>query len=537
MQKNILIFISLLSLLSLSFALPPDFIFGTATAAYQIEGAYNEGGKGASIWDYFSNIKGIINNNDTGNIADDFYHRYEEDIQLMRKMGLKNLRISISWPRIFPEDNYDRPNDEGVRFYNNLIDKLIENGIEPWVTLFHWDLPQVYNDFSERGTWLNENIPHKFNLYADFCFKTFGDRVKNWLTMNEIQTFTWLGYGQGIHAPGRCSKEFNENCAKVGGGGNSSTEPYIAAHHALISHALAVKTYREKYQKKQNGKIGMTINSDFILPFNASDPLDIEAANIQMVFSYGWFADPIIFGDYPEEMKRLVSGSRLPTFNKTMKDLLRNSCDFLGLNYYTASYGKWTEEKGTTFSTDPQIIKTIYNASGHILGPQADSKWLIVYPEGLYGKLKWINSRYNKRKDSDNLEKKGRRVNYKEEGENPYSIIIFENGVSCPGESELPISDALNDTFRVDYVKSHLFQLNRALEEGVPVKGYFLWSFMDNFEWADGYNVRFGIVYVDYKNNISRTLKSSGLFYADLIRREEERKNGRAKDGFLRVEE
>ena len=512
-SKTFFIFLSLLSLLS---SLPADFVFGTATAAYQIEGAYNEGGKGPSIWDYFASINGTVHNNDNGNVADDFYYRYLDDIQLMRKMGFTHLRISISWPRIFPEDNYDSPNEEGVSFYNNLIDSLLANGIEPWVTLFHWDLPQIYNDFTGKGTWLNENVPHKFNQYADFCFKTFGDRVKHWLTMNEIQTFTWLGYGSGTHAPGRCSPEYNPNCEKVGGGGNSSIEPYIAAHHALISHALAVQTYREKYQKIQKGKIGMTINSDFILPFNTSHYDDVQAANIQMAFSYGWFADPIVFGDYPEEMKKQISGNRLPVFNETMKKLLKNSCDFLGLNYYTSFYGQRNYQQGSDYPTDSQTIKTPYNASGHVLGPWADSKWLIVYPEGLYGKLHWINNRYNK-----NLNQQK-------------SIIIFENGVSCPNENNLPLIEALNDTFRVDYVKNHIFQMSRASDEGVPVQGYFLWSFMDNFEWADGYDVRFGIVYVDYKNNISRTVKNSGWFYSDLVRKHEERK--RNDVGFLQYE-
>lgn len=251
----------------------------------------------------------------------------------------------------------------------------------------------------------------------------------------------------------------------------------------------------------------MTINSDFILPFNSSHYDDIKAANIQMAFSYGWFADPIVNGDYPEEMKNLV-GERLPAFNETLRNLLRNSCDFLGLNYYTSSYGKWTYEKGANYSSDSQTIKLPYNASGHVLGPVADSSWLTVYPEGLYGKLKWINDRYNSQRANNN---------------DAYPIIIFENGVSVPHENDLPLAEALNDNFRIDYVKNHILQMKRASDEGIPVKGYFLWSFMDNFEWADGYNVRFGIVYVDYRNNITRAVKNSGWFYANLIKEEEEK--------------
>ena len=475
--------------------LPENFAWGTATAAYQVEGAWNISGKGLSIWDYFTTFPGRINNNDNGNVADDFYHRYPEDIQILKQLGIKNFRMSISWTRVLPTGEASNPNPAGVQFYNDLFTALLKAGIEPWVTLYHWDLPQAFNNFTAESTWLNPDVANKFNDYADFCFKTFGDKVKYWLTMNEIHIFSLVGYGFGFHAPGRCSPEVGSWCKEVGGGGNSSTEPYIVAHNALIAHGLAVRTYRTKYQKAQKGKIGMTISSSYSLPSNTSEPNDYKAANIAVAFQYGWFADPQAFGKYPDEMTSLITGNRLPKFNSTTSDLLKGSFDFLGLNYYYSNYAQWTGVPGNNFGNDGRLNTSPYNATGHLIGPFAASSWLNVYPPGLRGMLQWIKKRYN----------------------NP-EVYIFENGVSCPDESQIPESQALNDNFRMNYIYDHVAQMvdSHALDD-VNVKGYFLWSLLDNFEWSDGYNIRFGITYVNYDQNLTRTVKDSGYLYSDII--------------------
>ena len=219
---------------------PRDFAWGAATASYQIEGAWNEGGKGRSIWDDFVEIPGVINNGDDGKVADDFYHRYQEDIDMMKGMGLKHYRFSIAWPRVLPDGTIENVNNEGVDFYNRVLDSLIAADIEPWVTLYHWDLPSALHNNTATGGWLNPEIPEIFNSYADFCFKTFGSRVKHWITINEPSSIAWLGFGAGVHAPGRCSPSVNERCATIGGGGDSSIEPNIVSHHLLLAHGLAV---------------------------------------------------------------------------------------------------------------------------------------------------------------------------------------------------------------------------------------------------------------------------------------------------------
>jgi beta-glucosidase len=474
--------------------LPADFAWGSATAAFQVEGAWNVSGRTESIWDTFQDNPGRIYNNETAHVADDFYNRYQSDIDLMVSLGIKAFRMSFSWTRLLPNGDLSVINQEGVDFYMSLLTSLKSSGIEPYVTLYHWDLPSSFNSKSNTSGWLDPDMPNKFNTYSDFCFQTFGHLVKNWLTMNEIQTFAWVAYGLGIHAPGRCSSNYGSWCEEVGGGGNSSTEPYIVAHHALIAHALAVRTLRTKY-KSQNGRIGLTINSGFELPFNTSDLNDVNAVNTAVAFEFGWFADPVVFGRYPPEMTQAIQDGRLPSFNQSMAKLLAGSFDFLGLNYYGSYYVKWTGQNGNDYASDGKFYKTGVNATGHQIGPQADSSWLYVYPQGIRLMLNWIKKRYNSPE-----------------------IYVFENGVSCPNESEIPFPAVLNDTFRVDYVYHHVMTImDSIIIDKVNVKGYFLWSLLDNFEWTDGYRVRFGITYIDYSQNLTRHLKESAYLYASLI--------------------
>ncbi|KAG2386432.1 hypothetical protein C9374_002878 [Naegleria lovaniensis] len=320
---------------------PSDFIFGTATAAYQIEGAYNDDGRGMSIWDEFSHTLGKTANGDTGDVADDHYHKVRQDVDLLYDLGIKNYRMSISWTRILPNGLLSGGvNQQGIDHYNMEINYLISKGINVMITLFHWDYPQYLE--SVFGGWLNKNVSiSAFCDYADLCFQLFGDRVKLWITLNEPWVVAWLGYGVGVNAPGiRTPDKSENNDSSVNSRtyGNSSTEPYLAAHHQLLAHAHAVKIYRSKYQSIQQGKIGIALNSNYNEPLNENDPLDIEAAERQQLFDLGWFADPIVFGDYPQVMKDLVGKERLPEFTIEEQQILAKSFDFIGLNHYTSRY-------------------------------------------------------------------------------------------------------------------------------------------------------------------------------------------------------
>ena len=473
----------------------PNFTWGAATAAYQVEGAWNIDGKGPSIWDTFTHIPNRTANNATGDVATDFYHRYLEDISTMKSLGIKNFRMSLSWPRLLPNGTVDQPNPQGVDFYNKLIDALLAADIEPWVTLFHWDLPAALDNKTPTGGWLNPNITNIFNDYADFCFENFGDRVKHWITFNEIQVFAYYGYGQGFNAPGRCSPDVASWCQEIGGGGNSSTEPYIVAHHALLSHGLAVQTYRQKYQESQNGTIGLTINTNFAEPYDPSNPDDVAAVDTDVTFWFGWIAHPLTFGSYPDAMIRLVSGDRLPSFTEDQAALLKGSFDFIGINHYTSKFVKYTGIPGNDWASDKQLIESDTDVNGKLIGPYAQSSWLQVYPLGLRKLLKWIDKNYN----------------------HP-AIYVFENGVSVPNESEMPIEQALNDTFRINYLQDYIGNMILAiLEDKIDVRGYFVWSLMDNLEWIAGYDIRFGLIYVDYANNLTRHLKDSAVWYSNLI--------------------
>jgi len=474
---------------------PKDFSWGVASAAYQVEGAWNIDGKGPNIWDYFSAIPNRTYEGETGQVADDFYHHYPDDIKIMQNLGIKNFRISLAWSRLLPNGTVDTPNPAGVQFYNDLINACLAADIEPWVTLYHWDLPQAFNDFSANGTWLNPDIVNKFNDYADFAFQSFGDRVKHWLTFNEISSFTWFGYGHGTEAPGRCGPDFGDWCTSIGGGGNSSTEPYIAAHHALLSHALAVQTYRTKYQKAQNGTIGLTMAVNMAYPWDSTNQDDIAAVDTDLIFQMGWFADPLVFGKYPDIMIEYV-GDRLPAFTEDQSELIKGSFDFLGLNHYTSHYVQHTGIPGFNYGNDSRLIQNSTDVHGHLIGPVAESSWLNVYPKGMKDLLKWADTRYS----------------------HP-TFYIFENGVSVPNENNMPINEAQNDTFRIGFLKGYITNLILAvLEDGVDVRGYFIWSILDNYSWESGYRIRYGLLYVDYNNNLTRYIKDSANWYSDFIK-------------------
>ena len=295
---------------------PEDFTWGTATSAYQIEGAAKADGKGPSIWDAFTHIPGKTANNENGDVACDHYHRFREDIALMKDMGVDAYRFSISWSRIMPTGRGE-VNEEGIQFYSHLIDALLEEGITPWVTLYHWDLPLALQ--LEMDGWLNPEIQHVFADYAAVCFERFGDRVKHWITLNEPWVVSILGHGQGVFAPGRVS----------------NSEPYLAAHHLILSHARASERYRRDFAH-QKGKVGWSNNCDWREPLT-DKPEDVAAAQRALEFFVAWFTDPVYKGDYPEVMREKL-GDRLPQFTEGEKALIKGSSDFFGLNHYTTMY-------------------------------------------------------------------------------------------------------------------------------------------------------------------------------------------------------
>jgi len=368
-----------------------DFLWGTATAAYQVEGASTVDGRGACIWDTFCALPGRIANNDNGTVAADAYHHVEEDVSLMRQMGMNSYRFSLSWSRIMPEGR-GQVNHLGIAHYSRLIDLLVAANIQPLVTLYHWDLPQALE--TEYSGWLNaENIERDFVAYADACFSAFGDRVKMWATINEPWTFSLLGYGSGDFAPGRCSDR--TKCAL----GDSSTESYLVGHTVLNAHAAAVELYRKRYQRAQGGKIGIVLNLDFAEPFDSENAADVAAARRMNEFTLGWFADPIFLGTgYPQSMTDYV-GARLPEFTAKQAARLQGSVDFLGLNSYSMKYVKATSDgvgaEAGGWSADQRSSISMLNSVGASAGKMAASPWLVVAPGAFKAVLAWVARRYN----------------------------------------------------------------------------------------------------------------------------------------------
>ncbi|XP_010493858.1 PREDICTED: myrosinase 1 [Camelina sativa] len=465
-----------------------DFIFGVASSAYQIEGGR---GRGLNIWDGFTHrypekAGADLKNGDT---TCDAYTYWQKDIDVMGELNATGYRFSFAWSRILPQGKRSRGvNQNGIDYYNGLIDGLIARNITPFVTLFHWDLPQTLQD--EYEGFLNRTIIDDFKDYADLCFEKFGDRVKHWITINQLYTVPTRGYAIGTDAPGRCSLTHDIRCY----GGNSSTEPYIVAHNQLLAHATVVDLYRTKY-KDQGGMIGPVMITRGFLPFDDT-PESKEATYRSKEFFHGWFMEPLTKGKYPDIMRKLV-GERLPEFTETEAKLVKGSYDFLGLNYYVTQYAQnddtvvpWANH---TAMMDPKAILTYENAKGEPIGPMF-SKGAYYYPKGIYDVMEYYKNKYG-----DPL------------------IYITENGISSPGDQ--PLEEAMADYKRIDYLCSHLCFLRKVIKEkGVNVRGYFAWSLGDNYEFCNGFTVRFGLSYVDFNNvTADRDLKASGKWFQQFI--------------------
>ncbi|GLB39191.1 putative glycosyl hydrolase 1 family protein [Lyophyllum shimeji] len=455
--------------------LPSDFMFGLATASYQIEGSTTASGRGPSIWDTFTHKKPFpIADGSTGDNATDSFRRWKSDIALLKSYGVNSYRFSISWSRIIPNGGRNDPvNQEGIRFYRDFIEELVKAGIKPCVTLYHWDLPHTLHD--RYGGWLNRETVDDFVHYAKVCFQAVGDLVKHWITHNEPWIISVLGYGYGIFAPGRSSNR--ERSAE----GDSNAEPWIVSHNLILSHAYAAKLYREEFKPTQGGSIGITLDCVWYMPYDGDSPECVQAAQRALDTRIGWFADPIYKGHYPSSLVSSL-GDRLPKFTPEEIAVVHGSSDFFGLNTYTSNLVR----PGGGDDFNGKVTTGFVRPDGTQLGTQAHVSWLQSYPPGFRALLNYLWKTYNK------------------------PIYVTENGFAVKDENKLSIPEAINDVDRVDYYRGYTQALLEAINvDGVDVKSYFAWSLLDNFEWADGYGVRFGVTYVDYDTQERFPKKSS----------------------------
>jgi beta-glucosidase len=436
-----------------NYVFPRGFVWGTATASYQIEGAWDEDGKGLSIWDTFAHTPGKIYQGETGDIADDHYHRFLEDVSLMSQMNCKAYRFSISWARIFPE-GHGRINEAGLKFYDRLIDALVASGIQPFITLYHWDLPQALQD---KGGWVNRETAGYFADYAACVVRRYSDRVKHWITINEPWVAANHGYIIGEHAPGIKDK-------KAG---------LAAGHHLLLGHALALQAIRGIDPRAEVG-IALSLS-----PTEASSdaPADIAAANADWDRNGRWFLEPLFSGHYPAIIFDENGGADAVPVRPNDMSLISQTIDFVGVNYY---------------------FRTVRGASGKIAkisgSEYTDMGWE-VHPQSLRHLLNKIHKDYRLP-----------------------PVYVTENGCALP--DQLTESGHVHDIKRIRFIHDHLVELRRAMRDGVSVRGYFVWSLMDNFEWALGTSKRFGLVYVDFATQ-KRMIKDSGYWYSRVVQRNE----------------
>lgn len=491
--------------------LPSNFAWGTATAAYQVEGGTSQDGKGKSIWDTYSHLEPSRTNGENADVACDHYNRMPEDVGLMASLGAEVYRFSIAWSRVIPLGGREDPvNEKGLAFYDDLIDRLLARGIEPVVTLFHWDTPQALYD-RYGGPLGTDEFRADFEWYARLCFARYGDRVRKWVTFNEPYIISIFAHLNGTLAPGHCAAR----------GTDTKSEPWRVGHSVILAHAAAVKIYWDEFRPSQGGAISVVLNGHFYEPYDAGDPRDVEAAQRRMEFYIGWFGDPIFLGkDYPVAMRTYL-GARLPEFTPEQQQLLSETSPkngFYGMNHYTTKFARAGRGVPAEDDWTGNIDELAANSEGAVVGPLSGMPWLRTAPDGFRKLLNWVWDRYH------------------------LPVIVTENGCPCPDESTKEKS--LNDGFRTTYLGSYLDAISRAIyEDGVPVEGYYAWSLMDNFgtfrpaisvifpnlqrrmltpsssvEWAAGYGPRYGIVHVDFET-LERTPKGSAYYLRDTFKR------------------
>ena len=433
---------------------PEGFLWGTIQSAYQVEGAWNEDGKGPSVWDEFAHMPGKIEDGGTGDVACDHYHRYREDVAIMQSMHLNAHGFSIAWPRVLPEGKGE-VNEKGLDFYSRLVDELLEAGIKPIVMLHHWELPLALH---KEGGWPNVDTARRFGEFASLCFERLGDRVTMWATFNEPNVVAKNGYMHGGHAPGLKDLRLG----------------YQAAHTMLFAHGLAVEALRAT---RPEAKIGIMLDPEPAHPATDSDA-DRKAAELAHEYQNRWFLDPIYRGDYPAEMRERL-GDILPEFNEQQRSAVTAPIDYLGQNYYSRLLAKAApgESRGWDYA-EPQL-------------PTTQMGWEI-YPPGLREILNWLHQEYS-----------------------PPELYVSENGASF--EEAADSDGRVHDEQRRVFIRDHIVQAHHALQDGVPLKGYLAWSLLDNFEWTLGYSRRFGLVHVDF-GSLKRTIKDSGKWYTEVAR-------------------
>ena len=453
--------------LSKYIAFPKEFVWGCAAAAYQVEGAWNEDGKGPSIWDTFVHTPGHIANSETGDVTVDHYHRYQEDVALMKSLSLDAYRFSISWTRVLPTGT-GHVNQSGLDFYDRLVDELLKHEIEPYACLFHYDLPQALQD---QGGWPKRETAFAFADYAHVVSERLSDRVKVWMTHNEPWVTAMAGYGDGEHAPGI----------------KDIPAAFKALHHLLLSHGLAAETIRAS--ARQPVKVGITLNLNPVHPASESKKDRDAASRMDTVLNRSTL-DPLLKGTTPLQefaIVRLLAGSLIkPGDMEKIRTL-----DLLGVNYYTRTVAKYDSK-----------FPVVAAVQVHPEGREYSGMWEI-YPEGIYELLMRIWNDYLRPLQAGAAP-----------GTKMPEIMVTENGIPVP--DGLDFDGHVRDERRIRYLKDHIAQVHHAMDEGVPVKGYFHWSLMDNFEWAWGFSQRFGLVYVDFKTQ-KRTIKDSGHWFTRLI--------------------
>ncbi|KAF4168553.1 hypothetical protein CNMCM6936_001867 [Aspergillus lentulus] len=444
--------------------LPSDFEWGFATASYQVEGAVNEDGRGPSIWDTYSHLQPSRTNGTNGDIAWDHYHRYEEDLGLLVKYGAKSIPAFAVMVSHYPPWRTRR---SGKRS-------------RPWVTLYHWDLPQALQD--RYDGWLNiEESQMDFERFGRVCYERFGVRVKNWITLNEPWNTAINGFVRCTEPPGRSST--HDACVP----GNSTTEPWIVGKSLILAHARAARLYNREFKPKQGGRIGVSLCGDYIEPWDSSEPKDHEAAERRMEFVIGWFANPMLLAqDYPMAMRQQLQ-DRLPAFTEAEFALLREAeVDFYGMNYYTSLFARHRVCPASDTDYLGNLDEYQVNKSGVSIGDPSGVDWLRSAPQGFRKHLVRIYNKYRK------------------------PIYITENGCPCPGEDKMSREESVRDAYRQKYLSDRLDAITGAIQDGVRVSGYFVWSLMDNFEWSSGYTIKFGVTHINY-DTLERTPKESAL--------------------------